>query len=124
MRLKKYQGGMTGIGWLLVLGMLAFGVLVVLRLAPVYIEYSKVSSSVKSLKEVPQITQKSIPQIRKLLSRRFEINDVSAVSASDADIKLKQGVLTVGIAYEVRTPLVGNTDVVSKFHKDVEVIGN
>lgn len=118
------QRGMTGIGWLIVLGLLAFGVLVILRLAPVYLEYSKIASSIDSLEDEPQITQKSIPQIRKMLSRRFEINDVESISAKNAEIRIKQGVLTVDLKYEVRTHLAGNTDVVTMFHKDLELVGH
>jgi predicted Kef-type K+ transport protein len=62
------QRGVTAIGWLIILGLIAFFVLLTLRLAPVYIEAYKVSSQLKSLNREPNITKKSVPQICDLLS--------------------------------------------------------
>ena len=45
------QRGMTAIGWMLVLGLIAFFTLVTLRLLPMYMEYTKVVSVLGVLAE-------------------------------------------------------------------------
>lgn len=124
MRGLHKQRGMTAIGWVLVLGLIAFFAVVVLRLAPIYLEYSKVSSVLESLKNEPGITRSSKTEISKLIGRRFDVNDVDNVKAKDAEIKTQNGRLTVTMKYERRTNLLGNIDLVAKFDKSIEVVAN
>lgn len=118
------QRGMTAIGWMLVLGLIAFFTLVTLRLLPMYMEYTKVVSVLESLQNEPGITRKSKAEIRKLIGRRFDVNDVRELDPKLASIVQKSGVLTVTMVYERRTSLFGNIDLVAKFNKEVEVVAN
>jgi hypothetical protein len=118
------QRGMTAIGWIIVLGLIAFFTLVTLRLAPLYLEYSKVSSVLESLKNEPGITRQSKAEIQRLITRRFEINDVRDLDPKIAEIESRNGRLTVVMDYERRTNMVGNIDLVVKFNKSIEVVAN
>jgi hypothetical protein len=124
MQTLKTQQGMTAIGWIIVLGLIAFFVLLALRLTPGYLEFATVSSSLESLQNEPGITTKTAPEIRSMLGKRFDINDVKTVNARDVKIESKGGRLRVWVDYEVRVPVLGNIDAVSKFHKEVEVVRN
>ena len=75
MQTLKTQRGMTAIGWIIVLGLIAFFVLLALRLTPGYLEYFSVASSIESLENEPGITEKSPPEIRSLIDKRFQVND-------------------------------------------------
>ena len=118
------QKGMTAIGWLLVLGLIAFFTLITLRLLPLYLEYAKVASALESLENEPGITRKTRAEIVKLVQKRFEVNDVMNVSAKEIKIKNEKGILTVSIDYERREGLISNIDVVAKFDKKIEVVAN
>jgi hypothetical protein len=120
----RQQRGMTAIGWLIVLALIAFFTLITLRLAPLYMEFYKVVSVLESLQKEPGVTRKTKAEIRTLISRRFDVNDVSGVSAKQASIVPKGDVLTVGINYERRVSVFGNIDVVAKFNKEVTVVAN
>lgn len=122
MQTLKTQRGMTAIGWIIVLGLIAFFVLLALRLTPGYLEYFSVASSIESLENEPGITEKSPPEIRSLIDKRFQVNDVKTVTGKNAKIENKSGRLTISIEYEVRVPVIGNVDAVSKFNKSVEVV--
>ncbi|WJW76140.1 DUF4845 domain-containing protein [Thiohalobacter sp. IOR34] len=124
MQLRDRQQGMTLIGWLFVLGLIGFFAILSLRLMPNYLEFFKVSSSLESLSSEPGITQKPKTEIRKLLNRRFEVNDVEHVSADDIRISKEDGRLKVRVEYEVRVPVMGNVDAVTRFEKEVEIIRN
>ena len=118
------QRGMTAIGWVIVLGLIAFFTLITLRLAPLYLEYSKVSSVLESLKKEPGITRESKAEVQRLIARRFDINEVRNLDPKIAEIESKGGRLTVKMQYERRTTMLGNVDLVVTFDKSIEVVAN
>ncbi len=119
------QKGMTAVGWLLVLGLIAFFTLIVLRLAPMYLEYSKVESVVDSLKDEPGIASQSRAQILKLVQKRFDVNDVRTVDPRTAlKVSRDKGVTTVRVEYERREHLMANIDVVGTFDKEIRIVAN
>lgn len=119
-----HQKGMTAIGWLLVMGLIAFFTLITLRLVPAYLEFAKVTSVLESLQNEPGITRKTRGEIIQMITKRFDVNDVYQVDAKQVKIKKEKGVLTVSINYERREHLVANVDVVTTFDKQVEVVAN
>ena len=122
MRKAPRQGGMTLIGGVIALALLAFFVLLTLRLLPGYLEYFKVKGVLESLEREPDITSRSQAEIRKLIARRLDINSVEDVTAKDFRIEKRDGRLRVGIRYEVRVPILGNVDAVQKFHDEIELV--
>lgn len=124
MRNLQRQQGMTLLGWIVVLGLIAFFVLLTLRLMPNYLENFKVAETLESLRNEPEITRKSPLEIRKLIDRRFMINDVTSIAAKDVQITNEKGRLTVRAQYEIRVPVLGNVDAVTKFDESVEMIRN
>ena len=124
MRKWHHQKGMTAIGWMLVLGLIAFFTLITLRMVPLYMEYGKVASTLESLKDQPNIAQHTKSEIVKIVSKRFDVNDVKNVDPKLIKISKDRGRMKVGISYERREHLVGNVDIVAIFDKQVEVTGN
>lgn len=120
----KRQQGMTLLGWIIVLGLIAFFVLLTLRLLPNYLENFKVAETLESLKNEPDITRKAPSEVRKLISRRFIINDVTSIDARDVTISNDDGRITIRARYEIRVPVLGNVDAVTKFDESVELIRN
>ena len=116
-----HQRGMTAIGWLLVLGLIAFFTLVTLRLVPMYLEYAKVASTLESLQSEPGITNLSKPEIVEIISKRFSVNDVRKLDPKTVIISKDRGKLSIGFKYERREHLISNIDVVGTFDKQVEV---
>ena len=121
---KNKQKGMTGIGWIMVIGIIIFSAVVAMRVFPIYMEGFKVRSALASLKEQPGVTKKAKSEIVKLLFNRFQVDDITNVTREDILIEKSNGVLTVTIDYEIRTHVMGNMDVVGKFNQEVEVIAN
>lgn len=124
MQTLKSQRGMTAIGWLIVLGLIGFFVLLALRMIPSYLEYATVSAALESLQNEPGMANKTPQDIRILLGKRFDINDVKTIKAKDVDIVNQGNAYLVGVDYEVRMPVVGNVDVVMSFVKEIEVRRN
>ena len=118
----KRQQGMTLLGWIIVLGLIAFFVLLTLRLLPNYLENFKVAETLESLRNEPDITRKAPSEVRKLISRRFMINDVTNLDARDVTITNADGRITIRARYEIRMPVLGNVDAVTRFDESVELI--
>lgn len=124
MQTLKSQQGMTAIGWIIVLGLIAFFVLLALRLTPGYLEFMTVKGALESLKNEPGITQKTPAEIRSMLGKRFDINDVKTISSKDVKIDSQGGRMRVSVHYEVRVPVLGNVDAVSVFQDEIELVRN
>ncbi len=121
MNTRHHQRGMTAIGWLLVLGLIAFFTLITLKLVPVYLEYGKVVSVLESLTSEPGIGAKPRSEIIKLITKRFDVNDVRGVSPKVVKVTRDKGVTKISIEYERREHLMSNIDIVASFSKQVEV---
>ena len=121
-KLRSDQRGLTAISWIVILAALGVVVILTLRLVPNYLEYYKVAQVLESLNNEPGLTDKSKAEILKLIERRFDVNDVRNVTRDDVVIDKDEGGVTISIDYEVRTHALGNVDVVTVFHKQVQVI--
>lgn len=123
MRLLRQQRGLTLISGVLILVVIGFVGYVAMQLIPVYLEYFNVVSSLKTLREEPNLHRKSEPEVRELLKRRFFVNDVNRVKATNTkNVKIKRTntQTAVTIDYEVRVPIIGNLDAIATFHREEE----
>jgi Domain of unknown function (DUF4845) len=117
----KRQGGLTFISVVFILGLIAFFVLLALKIGPIYLDHSKVVSALDELKKTPDIEQQSEAEIRNSLSKRFDINYVNDVTQKDITITRHGGYLKVVIEYEVVRKIVGNLSVLVEFNDVIEV---
>ncbi len=124
MKLQHAQKGMTFWGLALTLGIVAFFVLLTLRLLPSYMEFFSVKSSLDSLQSEAGLAQAAPSEIKKLIDRRFSINDVKNAGREDVTITKESGATVVTIEYEVRNHVMGNVDAVVMFNHSVELTRN
>lgn len=121
MKSRHTQRGITGIGMALLLGVLAFFVLLLLKLAPVYLESWKVGSALKSVVQEEGSAQLSAQELKTRILRRLEVDDVENITASDIAISKSGKSMTIGVSYEVRIPILGNIDAIAAFDKQAEL---
>ncbi|HSG11946.1 MAG TPA: DUF4845 domain-containing protein [Gammaproteobacteria bacterium] len=119
MQSKTHQRGMTGIGWLIVLALIGFFVLLALRMVPAYLDYYKVVSTLEAIEEESGFS--SPREIRDLLGRRFDISFVSGINPQDVEIKPAGNKFRVTASYEKREHVFSNVYVVMEFEKQVMV---
>jgi len=118
MHTRTHQRGVTGIGWLIILVLIGFFVLLGLRMVPAYLDFYKVVSTLESIEEEKGFS--SAGEIRNLLERRFDVSFVNNISPHDVIIKPKSGGYYVTAAYEQREHVFANVYVVMDFEKTVE----
>ncbi len=112
--MKRQYGGalITVLLCLAVFGSIGF---VGIKLAPVYIEHFGVTSSLESMENEGNLHGRPKAELRHLLTKRLEINDVRRVDESDIVIKTKPRQTTIRVAYEVQIPLMRNIDFLVTF---------
>lgn len=119
--MKNKQNGMTAIGWMLVLLLVGFVAFFFLKLLPIYIDGFKVGDAVNSFKSDYGIADKSPAEIEKLLLRRLDINMVTDVKRDDISVTKSGNILTIEVAYNVRTHLFANVDLIVSFDKRADI---
>ncbi len=117
----KRQRGLTFISLVFVLGLIAFFVLLALKIGPIYLNHSKVVSTLAELKKTTGIEGQTEAEIRDSLSKRFTINYVDDVTQKDITITRYESYLKVVIKYEVVTTIVGNLSVLVEFNDVMEI---
>ncbi|HBA67496.1 MAG TPA: DUF4845 domain-containing protein [Methylococcaceae bacterium] len=115
------QTGLTLISTILLLGLIAFFTLLILKIAPIYIDHSKVVNSLAGLKQTVDIQTKSKNEVWDALDKRFNLNYVYNVTKDDVKITKQGNYLKVEIAYEVVEKIVGNLSVLVEFNEVIEV---
>lgn len=115
------QTGLTLISTILLLGLIAFFTLLILKIAPIYIDHSKVVNSLTGLKQTVDIQTKNKNEVWNALDKRFNLNYVYNVTKDDVKITKQGNYLRVEIAYEVVEKIVGNLSVLVEFNEVIEV---
>ena len=121
--LPRKQRGLTFISIVFILGLIAFFTLLVLKIAPIYFNNSKVKNALAAVEESVDITSKSRREMLDSLDKRFNMNYVEYVTHDDIKIIAQPGYVKVDIEYERVEPIMGNLSVLVEFHEGFEVGG-
>jgi hypothetical protein len=114
--MKRTQSGMTLIGFVIVLAVVGLFAYVGMKLVPMYSEYYAVKQALKGLASEPGIADRDPAKIQDLFFRRLYISYAENVKPENVDIKRGDNGWVMTVDYEIRKPIIGNLDVVGKFH--------
>ncbi len=119
----NHQKGLTFITIMIILGLIAFFVMLGLKVGPIYMNHSKVQSTMAAIKEMPGIENMSKREIALSISKRLNMNYVDKINKDDFEIVRHDDLLTVSIDYERVENLMGNLSVLVEFSESFEVGG-
>ena len=114
------QQGMTFISVVFILTLIAIVTLLTLKVAPIYLEYNDVYTSLQALKK-DDLSGMTPGKIRSLLQKKLDVNMVDSVSVEDISVIKKGKYVKVDVDYEVIEHLVGNIDLLIYFNDAIEV---
>ena len=117
---SNHQQGLTFSSLVFILGLIAFFVLLGLKIGSIYLNHSKVVSTLSELKKTPDIEYQSESEIRNSLSKRFNINYVNDVTQENITITRNENYLKIVIEYEVVKNIAGNLSVLITFNDVME----
>ena len=111
------QDGMTYLGMLIMLIVIAFIAVVLIKVLPLYMEHFKVKSSLDSLAQDAKDSQAALSpvEIEQHLLKRLSINDVQHVKKEDIQVTREGRKIVVAVDYEARVTLFDNLDLVARF---------
>ena len=124
MNMRRKQGGITLLGFIIVAGVAGFFVFIGIKLFPMYSEFYSVKAALRSLAAEPGITSYSPARIQDLFFRRMDISYASHVKKEHVTIKRVDAGWQVDVQYEVREPMVGNLDAVGRFQASQTLTGS
>ena len=118
---RQAQQGMTTIGLLLVLGIIALIALTAVRVVPIYIENYTIKSVLTSVKDDQKIDAKSKGAIWNSVKKRLYINEIRLIKREHVEITRGNGQTTVTVTYESRRPYLGPLFIGGNFSESVVI---
>lgn len=119
MKIKKQQG-LSIIGFIIVLAMAVFVSYLGMRIVPLYMEYYSVVSALNGVASERGSARLSPYDIKVKVLNRLYVSYSENVKESHIKITRGNGV-NLRVKYEVRTPIMGNLDVIARFDKSVKL---
>ena len=121
--MRKYQTGITFIGWIILMIPVAIVFYTGVRLTPVYLKYMKVTQTLNSVAtEVPN-EGASAEGIRNVVRKHFQIDEVDYPSDKDLKIARDNGTWFIEANYDDQAPLFAGIAVLVTFDKKVKLKG-
>ena len=106
------QQGMTAIGFVFLMMLLGFVLLIFIKLFPVYVQHFKISAALKALPADARAQGVPDAEVRNLLLKKLSIDDVDHIKKEDIVIEKEKGFRTITIKHESRVHMLGNVDAV------------
>jgi hypothetical protein len=120
--MRSRQAGITFIGWLFLLVPIAIVGYAGIRLAPIYLNYLKVSKSLtQTAAEFKGDEQLNVVAVRSALQRRFDIDSLDFPKVSDIDVSREGKQWQLRAAYEDSVRLFGGISMLVQFDKLVPI---
>jgi len=120
--LMKKQNGMTLIGTLIVLALIGFFTLLTLNVGPLYGDYYKVKSAMTAVEKTPNLSSKSIADIKLLFRKKLDINYLPGGEImKSTKVKKGGGKVTMRVTHDFTATLMNNLDVVLHLDDSFEV---
>lgn len=121
--MRRYQRGVTFIGWVILMMPIAIVFYAGVRLAPVYLNYMKVKHSLDSVaNEVPNEGQ-TADGVRNAVVKHFIVEEVDYPSAKDLKVVRENSVWTIEANYDDQAPLFADMAILVTFDKKVKLKG-
>jgi len=118
---RRRQAGMTTLGLIILVSFVGIFAFAGIRLTPVYLNYMKVAGVVAGVQKEFDGTNASRTSIRSSISRRFDIESVSVITAKDVKVTKVDGGHEVAATYSHKAPFIANVSFVVDFDKRVLV---
>jgi hypothetical protein len=115
------QDGMTTLGLLILVVFIGLFAFAGIRLTPVYLNYLKVAGVLDGVYKEFDSQNASREAIRTSISRRFDVESVSEITARDITVTPQDGGFLIVAKYDHTTPFISNVSFTVSFDKSTLV---
>lgn len=120
--LHTKQKGLTLIGWIFVLAVGLFFLLLALSIMPSYIRYQTIASVMDTMVDEAAFSKASPKKIKGSFERRIDINGVYDFDMTTLTVtRSMKGMMEMTLEYQDLKPMVGNVEALITFKKTVQL---
>ena len=117
----RREGGMTTLGMIILVAFVGLFAFAGIRLTPVYLNYMKVVGVINGVQEEFDGVNASRSSIRSSISRRFDVESVSEITAREVTVTSVEGGYEDRAQYDHVAPFISNVSFSVQFDKAVLV---
>ncbi len=122
MRFARSQKGMSLLGWLVVLGVVAFLASAAFKIIPHYLDYYAIEKAITSVETDKAAEVRSVPEFYAYVDKALMLNGIRDLDLEEAlEVQLDDNQFRAHLKYEKREPLISNIDLVVHFDKEFRV---
>ncbi|AYN95214.1 DUF4845 domain-containing protein [Pseudomonas sp. LTJR-52] len=122
MSMSHRQKGLSFIGWLLMLCIIAFLASTAFKLIPHYLDYQAMTKVITSIESEKAINIHSVPDVYSYVSKGMQVNSINDIDLDKAmQVKTEDNRFLIHLNYEKREPLIRNIDLVVHFERDFRI---
>ncbi|MCY1356087.1 hypothetical protein D9M69_434660 [compost metagenome] len=122
MTFARKQKGMSVLGWLLILAVVAFLASTAFKIIPHYLDFFSLEKIIGSVETEKALEIRTIPDFYSHVSKGMQVNGIRDLDLDKAlKVTLENNEFQAHLKYEKREPLVENLDLVVRFDKEFRV---
>jgi len=119
--MRKYQRGVTAIGWLILFIPIAIVFYAGIRVSPLYLNYMKVTHSLEAVATEISNDGQTADGLRNAVDKHFQIESVDYPDKKDLKITRVNNVWQIEAVYDDQSPLFSNIAILITFDKIVKL---
>ena len=130
MKLARSQKGMSMLGWMVVLALVAFFASTAFKMFPHYMDYMALESMITKVETEPSLDISTVRDFYEHVEKGMTVNGIRDIKLEDAieiklddvlEVKLEGNEFLAHLKYEKREPLIENLDLVANFDKEFRI---
>ncbi|CAM3415288.1 DUF4845 domain-containing protein [Pseudomonas floridensis] len=116
------QKGLSWVGWLLTLALVAFAVSTALKIVPHYLDYMEMTKIIEAVETNKGLDITTVNEFYSYVEKSMQLNSIRDIDLNKAlKVTVENNAFKAHLNYEQREPLIQNIDVVIKFDKQLSV---
>lgn len=122
MTFARSQRGLSLLGWLIALAVVAFVASAAFKMLPHYLDFMAMEKAVMAVETDKAADVRTVPEFYSYVSKSMQINSIRDLDLQKAlEVKLENNEFRAHLKYEKREPLIQNLDLVARFDKEFRV---
>lgn len=122
MKFARSQKGMSILGWLMVLALVAFLASAAFKVLPHYFDYMSLEKMITSIETDKDTQVTTVGDFYNHISKGMQVNSIRDLNMEEAlKVKIENNEFRAHLKYEKREPLIQNIDLVVRFDKEFRV---
>ncbi len=122
MRFMRSQKGMSLLGWMVVIAVVAFLASMIFKMLPHYMDYMALEKIITSVESDASQDINTVGEFHDHVAKGLEVNGIRDFDFAEMlEVKVENNEFIVHLHYEKREPLIKNLDIVATFDKEFRV---